>query len=46
MTAIDRNERVTFEEEATLYDEIASDYPEELIGDILSLSGRGSLQNG
>jgi len=37
--AIDRNKRVTFEEEADLYDEIASEYPDELVKDILSLSG-------
>ena len=36
---IDRSKRITFEDVAELYDEIRSDYPEELIEDILSLSG-------
>jgi SAM-dependent methyltransferase len=37
--AIDRNNRDTFEEAADLYDEVASIYPDELVKDILSLSG-------
>jgi SAM-dependent methyltransferase len=37
--AIDRSKRITFEEVADLYEEIRSDYPEELVEDILSLSG-------
>jgi len=37
--AIDRNKRVTFEEEADLYDEIASEYPDDLVNDILNFSG-------
>jgi SAM-dependent methyltransferase len=36
--SIDRNKRVTFEEAADLYDETASDYPDELVRDILSMS--------
>ena len=39
---IDRSKRVTFEENADIYDEIASDYPEELVQDILSRSGIAS----
>jgi len=41
--ANDRSKRVTFEEEADLYDEIVSEYPDELIKDILSMSGIGSI---
>jgi SAM-dependent methyltransferase len=37
--SIDRSKRITFEEVAELYEEIRSDYPEELVEDILSLSG-------
>jgi SAM-dependent methyltransferase len=36
---IDRNKRSTFEEQADLYEEIVSEYPEELVEDILRLSG-------
>jgi SAM-dependent methyltransferase len=39
---MDRNKRITFEEAADLYEEIRSDYPEELVEDILSLSGIAS----
>jgi SAM-dependent methyltransferase len=35
---IDRSRRITFEEMADLYNEIASEYPGQLIEDILSLS--------
>ncbi len=37
--SIDRRKRITFEQEADLYDEIQSGYPDELIEDILRLSG-------
>ncbi len=37
--SIDRNRRITFEEVAELYDEVRPSYPEELVEDILSLSG-------
>ncbi len=37
--SIDRSKRTTFDQVADLYDETASTYPEELIDDILSLSG-------
>jgi SAM-dependent methyltransferase len=37
--AIDRSKRTTFEEVSDLYEEIRSGYPEELVEDILSLSG-------
>ena len=40
--AIDRSKRITFEEVADLYEEIRSDYPKELVEDILSLSGISS----
>jgi SAM-dependent methyltransferase len=36
---IDRSKRITFEQVADLYEEIRSDYPKDLIEDILSLSG-------
>ena len=37
--SIDRSKRITFEQEADLYDEVQSGYPDELIEDILRLSG-------
>jgi SAM-dependent methyltransferase len=37
--AIDRSKRITFEEAAELYEEACTAYPEELVDDILSLSG-------
>jgi len=36
---IDRSRRITFENVADTYDEVRTGYPQELIGDILSLSG-------
>jgi len=36
---IDRSKRITFEEVADLYDEFRAEYPQELVEDILSLSG-------
>jgi 16S rRNA A1518/A1519 N6-dimethyltransferase RsmA/KsgA/DIM1 with predicted DNA glycosylase/AP lyase activity len=36
---IDRNKRITFESVADIYDEVRTEYPEELIEDIVSLSG-------
>jgi len=37
--AIDRSRRITFEEVADLYNQTCSSYPEELVEDILALSG-------
>jgi len=37
--SIDRRNRITFEKMADLYDEIRPSYPEELIEEVLSLSG-------
>ena len=37
--AIDRSKRITFEEVADLYEALRSDYPEELVEDILDWSG-------
>ena len=39
---IDRSKRVAFEEVADLYQEVRPGYPEELVEDILSLSGIAS----
>jgi SAM-dependent methyltransferase len=36
---IDRTRRITFEEVAEIYDEVRPSYPEELIEDVLTLSG-------
>lgn len=36
---IDRSKRITFEQVADLYEEVRSDYPQELVEDVLSLSG-------
>ena len=40
--AIDRSKRITFEQVADLYEETRSDYPTELVEDILSWSGIAS----
>jgi SAM-dependent methyltransferase len=37
--AIDRSKRITFEQVADLYEELRSDYPQELVDDVVSLSG-------
>jgi SAM-dependent methyltransferase len=37
--SIDRNKRITFENVADIYAEVRTEYPQELIEDILSLSG-------
>jgi SAM-dependent methyltransferase len=37
--SIDRSRRITFEEVAELYDEVSRSYPEELVEDVLVLSG-------
>ncbi len=37
--SIDRSRRITFEEVADLYDEVRPGYPDELVGDVLALSG-------
>lgn len=39
---MDRSKRITFEQVADLYEEVRSEYPDELIEDILSLSGIAS----
>jgi len=36
---IDRSKRITFENVADIYDQVRTGYPQELFGDILSLSG-------
>ena len=37
--SIDRSKRITFEEVAELYDQVRPSYPEELVEDVLALSG-------
>ena len=37
--SIDRSRRITFEEIADLYDEVRPGYPEELVDDVVALSG-------
>jgi SAM-dependent methyltransferase len=37
--SIDRSRRITFEEVAELYDEVRPSYPEELVEDVVALSG-------
>lgn len=37
--SIDRSRQITFKEVAELYDEVRPSYPEELVEDVLALSG-------